>query len=426
MSLSTISKFSEFFKMLNESYTTILDAVIDENGVVYNGEESKLVKGRVELQKRGVISRILGTDNKEYPAGIDKNGRILALKWDDDSKALDFKGKPILIPTEIKKRYRIKHNFYHVSVDISSDYDYYSLLPKIATGWVNVKIDMEIVKRVRRYGRSLGTNMMGHQSFVSKLLEFQRLSSLDRSDSNIKKLKRGAIQKEMSCILLLHHINEIKDFFNPSSSGFLFESFIAGLIPNSRINEDNSPVDITSSHGRYQCKLVDWKEGYIEVTKDNNAARTIYLEWYLIARKFVDRVEIIIIDGQKLGDKIEDGTVGDLITAGTNRFSIPKIERRLGNERSIENGFISKFIIDLTDIEGRINNLGESLKAHLDNLYEELSEFQYNLETIITGVDQKGKALKGQSEFDVYYLQAQNNVTRLKSHLESLVSEINK
>jgi len=426
MSLSTISKFSEFFKMLNETYTTIFDAVIDENGVIYNGEESKLVKGRVEVQKRGVITRILGTDNKDYPAGIDKNGRVHAIKWDDENRALVFNDKPISVPVEIQKRYRIKHKFYY----ISSEYDYYSLLPKIATGWVNVKIDMEIVKRVRRYGKSLGTNMMGHQSFISKLSEFERLSSLDRSAGNIRKLKRGAIQKEMSCILLLHHINEIKDFFNPSSSGFLFESFIAGLIPNSRINEDNSPVDITSSHGRYQCKLVDWKEGYIEVTKDKDKTKPIYLEHYLIARKFIDRIEIIIIDGDKLARKIEDGTIGDLITRGTDespgRFSIPKIEKRLGSESSVEDGFISKFIIDLTDIEGRISNLGESLKAHLDNLYEELSKFQYNLETIITGVDQKGKALKGQSEFDVYYLQAQNNVTRLKSHLESLVSEINK
>jgi hypothetical protein len=421
MQLSKLSKFSEFFQLLNEVYMPILDAVIDGNGVIYNGEESRLVKGRVERQQRGVISRILGTDNKNYPAGVDKNGRIHAIKWDDENRALDFEGNPIPIPVEIKRRYKIKDRFYYVS----REHDYYSLIPKIATGWVNVKIDMEIVKRVRRYAKSLGTNKNGHDSFVSKLLEFERLSSLEREEKYIKRLRRGAIQKEMSCILLLHHINEIKDFFNPSSSGFLFESFIAGLIPDARIKEDNSPVDIITGHGRYQCKLVDWKENYVEVTQDIDPSKPIYLEWYLIARKFVDRIELIVIDGQKMAKKIEDGTIGGLIT-NAGKFSIPKIKGLVGDKSTIEDGFISQFKIDLTDIEGRINNLGESLKSYLDDLYDELSKFQYNVETIITGVNEKGKVVKNQNEFEIYYNSAQNNVSHLKTHLENLVSEINK
>lgn len=411
MQLSKLSKFNEFFQLLNETYVPIFDTVIDDNGVVYNGEDSKLVKGRVERAERGRITRILGTDGKDYPIGIDKNGTLEAVKIDSEGRAIGFNDQPIKIPVEIQKKYKIRSEFYSKSID------YYKILPKVATGWVNVKIDMEIVKRVRRYARSLGTGIKGHQSFLDKLSDFERLSNLSRSESNIKRLKRNAIQKEMAVILLLHHLNEIKDFFNPSSSGFLFESFVAGLIPDSKIKEDNSPVDIVSSHGRYQCKLVDHKEGYVEVTLDK--VKPIYLEYYLIARKFVDRVDLIVIDGAQLARKIDDGTVGDIIT-NAGRFSIRKLETR------VDGDFISKFKIDLTNIDGRIANLGESIKSYLDDLYEQLSEFQYNLETIVTGVDQKGKVVRKQNEFEIYYNLANNNINNLKKKLDLLVTEINR
>jgi hypothetical protein len=55
-----------------------------------------------------------------------------------------------------------------------------------------------------------------------------------------RKRSRVTIQKEMSVIILLHYINEIKDYFTPSASGFLFESFLGGLIKNSKVVEDNS------------------------------------------------------------------------------------------------------------------------------------------------------------------------------------------
>jgi hypothetical protein len=41
----------------------------------------------------------------------------------------------------------------------------------------------------------------------------------------------------------------------------------------------------------------------------------------------------------------------------------------------------------LNNIEGRIDNIAKGLKNSLDNLYSGLSKFQYNIETIITGID---------------------------------------
>lgn len=421
-----ISKFNKFFKELNETIELpILDIVIDDDGVIYNGQEAPLVKGRIERVSRGVVTKILGTNNILYPAGIDKNGNVIAIETDNEGRALNSKGEPIQIPSYIQSRYKVKIPYYYAS----PEYDYYSLIPIEPTGWVNVKIDMEIVKRVKRYAKSLGTNTKSHQSFIDKLLEFEKFSTQKREDKYISRLKRGTIQKEMSCILLLHYINEIKDFFNPSQSGFLFESFIAGLIPDSRIKEDNSPVDIRTSHDRYQLKLVDWKTDYIEITMDNDLARSRYLEHYMIALKYIDRIELLIIDGVELEKRVNDNTIGDLITKGKRRDNTkpdqPKFKIKSLSLIS-DDSLLKKFIIDLTDIDGRIQNLGENLKMSLSNLYEELSKFQYNVETIITGINEKGQVVKDQSQFDVYHLKAEDNIKRLAEHLSNLVADINK
>ena len=166
--------------------------------------------------------------------------------------------------------------------------------------------------------------------------------------------------------------------------------------------------------------MFEWKETNVAVTKDIDPDRSEILEWYLIARKFVDRIELLVIDGFKLEKRIKNNTLNGILTKGSGNFSISKLEE------NIDGNFISKFTIDLTNIDGRINNLGENLKSYLDQLYEELSNFQYNIETIVTGINEKGKVIKNQSEFETYYNAAQNNVNHLKDHLEKLVSEINR
>ena len=429
--MDIITKFSKFLNELNEARTVdlpILDVVIDDDGIVHNGEEADLVKGRVQRETGRIVTRILGTDNKDYPAGIDKNGNVVALATDSENRALNSKGQPIPVPQFIQKKYRIGHQFYYQD----PEFDYYSIIPIMPTGWINVKVDMEIVKRVKRYAKTLGTNNRGHESFLSKLNEFERLSTQTRSQQYISRLKRNTIQKEMSAILLLHYINEIKDFFNPSQGGFLFESFIAGLIPDSRVKEDNSPVDIRTSTERYQLKFVDSKAGYVDVTKDVDPGRSAWLEYYMIALKYVDRIDLYVVDGRVLEQRYNDGTIGDLITPGGRpdpttgkvksgpKFSMSKVMA------VTDTTLVKKFTIELTDIDGRIKNLGESLKLSLKELYDELSKFQFNVETIITGVNEKGKIIRDQFEFDVYHLSAEKNISNLANHLKRLVSDINK
>ena len=80
------------------------------------------------------------------------------------------KGQPIPVPKFIQKKYRIGHQFYYQD----PEFDYYSIIPIMPTGWINVKVDMEIVKRVKRYAKTLGTNNRGHESFLSKLNDFSK------------------------------------------------------------------------------------------------------------------------------------------------------------------------------------------------------------------------------------------------------------
>ena len=439
-----ISNFRDFISMLNETVELpILDVVIDDNGLVYDGKQAPLVKGRVERIKAKEliggrsttvykVSRILGDDGKEYPAGIDKNGNVvcLTIRLDSQLRVTDEKGAPIPVLPEIRGMYKIKYDYYYQD----PSYDYYSIIPIAPTGWVNIKVDLEVVKRVRRYARTLGTNTKGHQSFLDKLEEFQKFSSLKRDESYIRRLKRGRIQKEMSCILLLRYIDEIKDFFNPSQSGFLLESFISGLIPNARTKEDNSPVDIKTPTDRYQLKFVDFKAEYIDIVRDLDGS---LLDYYILAIKYVDKVEILVVSGQEMTRRIEAETPMRFVTAGLKKVKpgepVPVV-REVGTQRFsmkyltpiTDESILNRFTIDLTNIEGRISNLGESLKENLDKLYSELSDFQYNVETITTGITQDGKVIKDQSEFDVFHLKAERNITNIGVSLKDLVADINR
>jgi hypothetical protein len=153
----------------------------------------------------------------------------------------------------------------------------------------------------------------------------------------------------------------------------------------------------------------------------------------MIALKHVEKIELLIIDGAELERRIEANTIGDLITKGESRAKDPVTKRPLYIKPKFavsrisalnDDDFVKKFNIELTDIDGRISNLGESLKASLNELYKELSVFQYNVETIITGVNEKGKPIREISEFDVYHLSAEQNIKNLSEHLNRLVQDI--
>lgn len=420
-----IKKFDDF---INEDVKIpVLDILIDYNGNLYNGKIEKypLRKGNIVQKKvsagtgifndKGVEKRsnkntlvdIIGVDGESYPAGIDKNGVLVTVNKDEDgyvTKKLGDDYVRIPIPNQVVNLYRSELNGLTYW---KTDVDYSFLVPILPTGWVNVKIDMEVLKKVRRYAKSLGSETNNvHSSFMSKLEDIQRISNRDLRVSKKSgevlassfNKKRETIQKEMSVIILLHHINEIKDFFTPGSSGFLFESFLAGFIPNSKVVEDNGVADVTANGVSYQMKLYGYLSSTIPVTV-NDA-----IDYYIVGIKHPQKIDIYVIDRDTVpAVKISSGFSMSRMTSNTN---------------------IKKFSFELLNIEQRIASIARGLKESLDFLYAQLSEFQYNIETIITGVDENGDLVSDNDDFDKYKSRAIYNVENMSRELDKLVKSV--
>jgi len=419
-----IKKFGDF---INEDVKIpVLDVLIDDNGNLYNGKiqnfplrkgniiQKKISKGTGEFNDKGQEKRsnkntlvgIIGADAESYPGGIDKNGVLVAVNPDNENFLTKKVGDDyvrIPIPNQVVNLYRSELNgLTHWKTDL----DYSFLIPILPTGWVNVKIDMEVLKKVRRYSKSLGIQSNnGYNSFMSKLEDMQRISSRDLRYSKSGEVlasgfnkKRETIQKEMSVIILLHYINEIKDFFTPGSSGFLFESFLAGFIPNSKVVEDNGVADVTADGVTYQMKLYGYLSSSIPVTANDE------IDYYAIGIKYPQKIEIYMI----------------------NKDTIPSIQTSTGfsMSRMKSNANIKKFSFELLNIEQRIASIAKGLKKSLDFLYAQLSEFQYNIETIITGVDENGDLVSNNDDFDRYKSQAIYNVENMSKELDKLVKSV--
>ena len=392
-------KFTEF---LNEVVMIpVLDCVIDEMGNLYNGsiEQYPLRKGNIEKAKvggRNEVVGIIGHDGIRYLAGIDKNGQLVAPKKNiQNGYLVDVDGNQVKVPSYIKNVKSRFWKFYDTvktpegKLEEGNPYDYSKLIPMLSTGWVNTKVDMEVVKKVRRYSRGLGTGS-GRDGFVMKLSELQSLSQ------GIEKRKRSrrTIQKEMSAIMLLHYINEIKDFFTPASSGFLFESFLGGMIKNSKIVEDNSKADIRADGETWQIKLYDsltatLPVAYLDEEKAKQEGRLpTPVDHFVICLKFADRIEITVLRG--IEDKTDPLCYRNFFTP-SNLFSVAKLK-----------GSPHKYTLYLMGIEERIEDIADGLKQAIDDVYADLSKFQYNIESILTGVDEEGKLLNEKKFDDVY------------------------
>jgi len=403
-----IKKFGDF---INEDVKLpVLDVLIDDNGNLYNGKIQgfPLRKGNIIQRKingRNTLVGIIGVDAESYPAGIDKNGSIVSVDVDDDGFVTRKVGNDyvrIEIPNQVINLYG---NELNGETQWRTEVDYSFLVPILSTGWVNVKIDMEVLKKVRRYAKSLGTNNNGYNSFISKLEDIQSISSRTLRYSTSGEIlasgfnkKRETIQKEMSVIILLHYINEIKDFFTPGSSGFLFESFLAGFIPNSKVVEDNGFADVTADGISYQMKLYGYLASSIPLTLNND------IDYYIIGIKHPQKIDIYIIDGDTSAE-----------VAISNGFSLSRIR---------SNPNVIKYSFDLLNIEKRIASIAKGLKGSLDVLYSQLSEFQYNIETIITGVDENGDLVADTNEFEVYKSNAINNIGVMSNELDNLVKSV--
>jgi hypothetical protein len=415
-----IIKFNNF---INENVQiNVLDVVIDKDGNVYNGISNPLVKGNVIIkpvklpgeEKSNKNVGIIGNDKNNYIAGIDKNGNLVA-PYDNISSDgyLMVDGEYIEIPDSTLSILKIKNNKWKFGTDYSK------LLSPDSTGWVNFKVDMEIFKRVKRYSSGIGSYKRGHKSFISKLQDLHSINFIKHRRRNIK-----SVQKEMSIIMLLHYIEEIKSFFTPSAAGFLFESFIGGLLPNAKIVSDNGVADIVSDGKEYQVKTLEAHNSpSVELIMKQTETGLKYLDYYVICFKHPGRIEIYVLEGDRnsdtyCGDITDDrGVKVDDKSPKLTKNKITKPCTYVGITKSP----IRPYIIDLLDIDNNIDRISKGLKGTLNNLFEELSKFQYNVETIIAGVNRDGKIIDG-DEFVVYSNDARGNANEMRKELDNLIA----
>jgi hypothetical protein len=418
-----IFKFSDFIK--EDVMLTVLDCVIDEMGNIYNwtsddqpsggSRQFPLRKGNIEkVKNRGRIEvgSIIGADRKKYIAGIDKNGRLVsAYRNNVDGYLVDDSGRRLRVPDYIRGTRSRFWKFYDLGVDDDGNqyqgepYDYSRLVPTVSTGWVNTKVDMEVVKKVRRYSKGLGQGR-GREGFTNKLSDLQRISTLGLQK---RKRSRNTIQKEMSVIMLLHYINEIKDFFTPSASGFLFESFLGGMIKDAKIVEDNSKADIRADGETWQIKLYDAVSSSTLAVAymDETADPMIPVDHFVICLKYAEKIEIVVLRG--IQDNTDPLCFKNFFTP-SGLFSVSKIKN-----------CPFKYTIDLLGIEEKIEGIASGLKESIDDIYSNLSKFQYNVESIITGVDENGKLLND-LKFDTTY----NDSVRIAQSLDQKITSLYK
>jgi hypothetical protein len=400
MNILNYSLFNENVKL------RVLDFVIDSKGNVYNGLFNTLVKGNVDYQKskgvskKLVVSGILGSDGNYYIAGIDKNGNLITQdkNINEDGILIDDSGKVVEMDPEVSTKLGIDKWLV--------DFKYSSLLSINPTGWVNFKVDMEILKRVRRYSVGLGSVRRGHKSLLSKLEDLDSINYIKNRKRSMK-----TIQREMATIMLLHYLEEIKNFFTPSQSGFLVESFIAGLLPNGEVVDDNGAADVISDGKEYQIKCINDTSGNLEFVRKQTTGGLRYLDYYVICIKYINRIDIYIFDG----DENSPNYCGKTHPAVDDKGKMKSTKTR------VVNSGIKPYSINLIEIENNIDKISKGLKSVLDGLYSELSEFHYNVETIVSGVNKHGKLIDV-DEFESYSNLAKKNAQVMRDELDNLIT----
>jgi hypothetical protein len=271
---------------------------------------------------------------------------------------------------------------------------------KRVDSWINVKADKDLHLRVSRYTRALDAYNNITQNNIEGLKE--RLKILSNP------YVRGGVQLKLSMVLLLQYLKEIKSNFDSSSAGFLLEDYIAGLL-HSRKTASGDYEDILGGNGKtYQIKFYKEKTGQLSINKS-------LCDYYIIALKYADNtVRIFIVEP---GDGINDKGIPYVYTRGDDEDSPKWVDMtRVKKE-------VKPFKLEIANVDENIKRLSEDLKMYISDLYDSISNLNYNIETIITGVDKENKVIKP-SEIDNYYSDATKDIDSINKHLAKVKSEV--
>jgi len=275
----------------------------------------------------------------------------------------------------------------------------------IKTNFTQVKIDKNIKKEISNLIVDAGFERKGD---LTKKIEFL---------SDIKN-KGKTIQSQISGIILLDYLSEIKNNFNATTAGFLIEGFIAGLIDAHNF-DDNSAVDVVYHKQGYQkgrnYQIKFWEGKTTDMNKYMEKKKTTQLgnlinrmkeisdrENYIlmILKEKNNKLNIINIPLndyviQGLTENIEPGQHGPRFTFtqlkewGKNPNTFPK-PKNINNKNNKNTSLFDKRritslgIIDLSNIDEQLFNINKDLKTNLEDLWINIKKLQIDVQDMTT------------------------------------------
>ena len=427
----------------------VLPTVIKNDGSVANGvtghiinvEWSRTTQRKPDADERNTGYKEIIVDDKwdykntpeqnaehEYIGGVDSNGYLVGFNWNGNT-LLNFQNNVVTKPGG-GNWVRTKSP---QQTEIPSVPEHPELSPNEGTGWVNVKIDRETINKVKRYSSNL-TTKTGLTGFRERLKKLQNpvgirgYGAYSTGGSNFTE----TTQQKISSLMILKYLQEIKDQFNPTSSGFLFESFVGGLI-NGTVPDDNSKCDVIGEDGStlYQIKFNNWmgdkgtikviKTRLIEIPDEDRSVSMTHIQELAEARQrnfrdnnnpvdpyknpFCDHYVMALKQHAKVYIYILSSRLPD-----TNKNSLGYYLENSGVSLSKLKSSNIGYELDLSKIDDNIEAIGNNLKEILNNIWTNISEIEYNVESITTGFDKNNSPIDEDDYDDLF----KNSTDRLK------------
>lgn len=449
-----IKKYTIFESKILGTREKYLNSLIDEKGVLHKRKGFIInVKRNDPLTKKLKLT-VLIVDSEwtyendtldkekniehEYIAGIDMNGYIIGFNFDEKTDELkNSKGE--VVYQEPGKPWKRNSNIQNYKFNLP---EYSNIIDNSSTGWVNVKIDKEVARKVDRFSKRL-SRREGAQALRDKLNKLTNPLGVV-----IKKELEDyteITQQKLSALLILKYLEEIKEKFNATSSGFLFESFIAGLL-GGNVPDDNSNVDIVSKNGKttYQVKLFDWmsdsgsirlltpenieveeeKDGkiivkkqrisknHLEIWRDRKELKKqkLFCDFYIIGLKQNNKIFIYVISQGDLGNY--------LTTSGVSLSKLRDYVMKPGETNIC-------FELNLNDLENKIKDIGDNIKNSLSEIWTNLSEVEYNVESITTGQNKEGGRIEP-DDYERLFIESTSRLQLVTNEINGLKNSMSK
>jgi hypothetical protein len=308
-------------------------------------------------------------------------------------------------------------------------------------GWVNVKIDEKLFIRMARYVLALDTLCKRPSDRFNLFKKIEMLSNVDTymNDTNVD------IQTKISIITLLQYLNELKNQFNPSSSGFLLEGFLAALIHGIKVS-GYKPADVSTAYSeldavRFEAdttrgiKKIDYQ---IKLYKKGGNIKINWKEicdYYVICLKDGDKIEVHILTpgdpedtekkvddmswiGRYAQNKTEGGFIRYNKTDKDGNQSLPYV--LLNTNKLRHHSFMRVLDVGDAKIESLIEKCGRSVKRSISSVYGHLSELHYNVDSLVSGYNKnkvKITAAVAKKETDETIKQITSEVSNLERNI---------